>query len=113
MVAGPYKGSSDDPEVWYANLQKLNQAAFEIFKKGHIPVIGVNAALPVIAAAGEAHYEDIMMPVSLALAEKCDAVLRIEGYSRGADQEVNLFVEKGFPVFYSLPDIPAYPGAEQ
>ncbi|MBX9450054.1 MAG: DUF4406 domain-containing protein [Taibaiella sp.] len=113
MIAGPYKGSSDDPQVWHANFQKLNHAAFEIFKKGHIPVIGVNAALPVIAAAGEAHYEDIMMPVSLAFAEKCDAVLRIEGYSRGADQEVNFFVEKGLPVFYSLPDIPAYTGPEQ
>jgi hypothetical protein len=33
-------------------LQALNRAAVEVFHKGHFPTIGVNMALPMIAATG-------------------------------------------------------------
>jgi len=46
-------------------LKLMNQAAYEIFQKGHVPIVGANLALPVIEAAGEDSYEEIMMPVSL------------------------------------------------
>ena len=84
MVSGPYRSDSDDPDVWKENLRSMNEAAYEVFKKGHTPLIGVNAALPIIAEAGEDKYEEIMMPISLALANICDAVLRIGGDSKGA-----------------------------
>lgn len=38
--------------------------------------------------------------------EKCDAVFRIAGESKGADEEVRLAKEMGKPVFYSFLDIP-------
>jgi hypothetical protein len=41
-----------------------------------------------IAAAGEDRYDEIMMPLCLRLADRCDAVLRIGGPSHGADLEV-------------------------
>jgi hypothetical protein len=47
-----------------------------------------------------------MMPVSLALAERCDAVLRLGGPSQGADQEVARFRQAGKPVYLALKDIP-------
>jgi len=76
MISGPYRSGSADPEVWKRNLEIMNKAAHMVLQKGHTPIIGVNMALPVIAAAGEEHYEEIMMPVSMALAQRCDAVLR-------------------------------------
>ena len=70
-------------------------------------VIGVNMALPIIEAAGAEAFDDVMMPVSLALAERCDAVLRIGGDSAGADREVSLILGRGGRVFQSTDEIPA------
>lgn len=36
----------------------------------------------------------------------CDAVLRLDGESRGGDTEVALAEKLGIPVYYSLEDIP-------
>lgn len=106
MVSGPYRSGSSDPADWARNLQTLNQAAYDVFRKGHVPVIGVNMALPIIESAGPDSYESIMMPVSLSLADRCDAVLRIGGASSGADQEVRHFEARGLTVFRSVEDIP-------
>ncbi|MBP2308934.1 DUF4406 domain-containing protein [Azospirillum melinis] len=106
MVAGPYSTGGADSVQRAANLTVLNEAALRVFRRGHIPVIGVNAALPIIAVAGDTSYDEIMMPVSLALAERCDACLRIGGPSAGADAEVERFQGRGLPVYRSLDDIP-------
>ena len=108
MVAGPYRSGSSDPAVWAENLRKLNLSAAAIFEKGHVPIIGVNMALPVIETAGEMSYERIMMPLSLRLTERCDAVLRIEGVSKGADEEVERFRARGLRVFQSIDEVPRY-----
>jgi hypothetical protein len=107
MVAGPYRSGSSDPMVWTSTHRTLNDAATEIFRKGHIPIIGVNMALPVIESAGKESYDDIMMPLSLSLTRRCDAVLRVGGASIGADAEVETFRVRGLPIFFSLDDIPA------
>jgi hypothetical protein len=106
MVAGPYRSGSDNPEQWQSNLGKLNRAAIEVFNKGHLPIIGVNMALPVIQQAGSDKYSSIMMPLSLELAKRCDAILRIGGKSSGADQEVEIIRNKGGQVFLSPDEIP-------
>lgn len=106
MVAGPYRSGSSEPAVWAENLAALNRAAHAVFRKGHVPIIGVNMALPIIDAAGPQSYPEIMMTLSLDLAERCDAVLRIGGPSAGADEEVRRFEERGLTVFRSLDEIP-------
>ena len=106
MVSGPFRHGSDDPEVWAGNLRAMHEAALEVHEKGHLPVIGVDVALPLIGVAGAQRYDELMMPISLALAARCDAVLRIGGPSRGADQEVQVFVNKGLPVYRSVEDVP-------
>ena len=106
MIAGPYRSGSSDPAVWAQNLRKLNAAAYVVFQKGHVPIIGVNLALPVIEGAGQESYSRIMQPLSLSLTDRCDAILRIEGISRGADEEVERFRARGLPVFRSLDEIP-------
>jgi hypothetical protein len=107
MVAGPYRSGSSDPAIWVQNLRRLNDAAYQVFQKGHIPIIGVNLALPIIDSAGQEMYEPIMVPVSLGLTERCDAVLRIAGASRGADDEVKRFEDRGLRVFRSVDEIPS------
>ncbi len=71
-----------------------------------MPVIGVNNARPMIEVAGEEHYEALMMPLSLALTQRCDAVLRIGGASNGADREVEAIRALGRQVFTNLSEIP-------
>jgi hypothetical protein len=106
MIAGPYGSGAVTEIERQANLQKLNEAALAVFRSRHIPVIGVNNALPLIALAGAQSFGEIMMPLSLALAEKCDCCLRVGGPSNGADQEVERFRASGKAVYYSVADLP-------
>lgn len=109
MIAGPYRSGSTDPAAWAANLDKLNEAAVALFRAGHVPIIGVNMALPMIEATGggDARYAEIMTPLSLALIERCDACLRIGGPSKGADDETKRFEAADRPVYRTLDDVPA------
>ena len=112
LIAGPYRsGTNDDPELMQENLNKLESMALPLFRKGHIPMIGEWAALPLIRLAGstkpgDAAWEEIQYPVAHRLLEKCDAVLRIEGASKGADEDVRVAKEKGLKVYYNLEDVP-------
>jgi len=106
MIAGPYTSGTKDPEVRAANLRAMNAAAHAVWQRGHVPVIGVNMALPVIEAAGAGQFDAIMMPLSRALAERCDAVLRIGGPSKGADEEMELIRARGGRVFTRIEDVP-------
>jgi hypothetical protein len=80
--------------------------AHEVWARGHVPIIGVNLALPIIESAGEESYEGIMMPISLALADRCDAVLRVGGPSSGADEEVDRVRARGGRVYERIEDLP-------
>jgi len=106
MVAGPYSSNGADAAQKSINLRVMNTAALRVFEKGHIPIIGVNMALPMIECAGEDQFEGLMMPISLALADKCDAILRIGGPSAGADQEVARLKAAGKRVYVDIDDIP-------
>lgn len=107
MIAGPYTSGSKDKNKWKQNHEKMNKFAYEVYLKGHIPVIGVNSALPIIETVGIDKFEELMMPISLAMAHRCDAVLRIGGFSKGADQEVEIFKKKGLPIYYDINEIPS------
>lgn len=109
MVAGPYTSGGADAPLRAERLASMNRAALALFRLGHVPVIGVNMALPVIAAAEGDAFDEVMMPLSLALAERCDAVLRIGGPSDGADAEADRFNAAGKPVFRAIEDIPPCP----
>jgi hypothetical protein len=84
----------------------MNEAAAAVMMRGHVPVIGVNAALPVVEClgAGANRYEAIMT-ISLALVDKCDAILMI-GESAGANRERDLVKEKRLPVYTDISEIP-------
>ncbi|MNY95443.1 hypothetical protein D3C78_119140 [compost metagenome] len=112
LIAGPYRGgTNDDPILMKRNLDKLESLALDIFRKGHIPFIGEWMALPLIKLAGstkvgDQQWEEIQYPVAHRMLEKCDAVLRIEGASKGADEDVRLAKERGLKVYYDIAEIP-------
>jgi hypothetical protein len=55
---------------------------------------------------GDSAYDEILYPVAGRLLERCEAVLRVRGASKGADQDVRLAQERGLPVYYRLEDVP-------
>ena len=72
-VAGPY--SAETSEARQRNLDAMNQAAAKVLGLGHIPVIGVNVALPVVKFIGaEDNRYEAIMKISLAVVAKCDAI---------------------------------------
>lgn len=106
MVSGPYATGARSRADRERNLAELNRVAVALFRKGHVPIVGVNLALPLCDAAGRDGYEGIMLPLCLAVADRCDAVLRLDGASAGADQEVERIRSRGGIVYRALADVP-------
>ena len=112
LIAGPYRsGTNDDTKLMQQNLDKLESVALPLFRKGHVPIIGEWVALPLIHLAGsikpgDEAWEEVQYPVAHRLLEKCDAVLRIEGASKGADEDVRIAKERGLKIYYRIEDVP-------
>jgi hypothetical protein len=108
LIAGPYRsGTNDDQKLMKQNLDNLESVALPLFRKGHIPIIGEWVALPLIYLAGSTKpgdkaWEEVQYPVAHRLLEKCDAVLRINGVSKGADEDVRIAKERNHPANYIL-----------
>lgn len=113
LIAGPYRsGTGDDPAKMAANLERLENVAVPLFRAGHIPMIGEWVALPLGKQAGSAGvsdpiYDEFAYPVAERLLQHCDAVLRLPGASKGADEDVRLARERGLPVYFDLSEVPA------
>ncbi len=112
LIAGPYaSGTGGDPELMRRNLRRLEAAAWPIFRAGHVPMIGEWVALPVLESAGASGpgdplAEQVMYPTAERLLQHCDAVLRLPGASRGADQDVAIARRRGIPVYFDLAEVP-------
>jgi len=112
LIAGPYRsGTGDDPERMAQNLRALESVALPLYRAGHIPLIGEWLALPLLREAGstrpgDAIYDEILYPIANRLIQRCDAVLRLPGASKGADEDVRLATERGLRVFQALREVP-------
>lgn len=112
LVAGPYRsGTNDIPELIEANVKAMTDTALELYRMGHMPVLGEWFALPLIEAAGSKQvgdeiFNDIFHPIAVKLIDHCDAVLRIGGASSGADEMVKTGQEKGKIIFLDKSKIP-------
>ena len=102
-VAGPYSAATEEEKA--KNLEAMNNAAAEVYRKGHIPVIGVNASLFVAEKLAGLPGKEVINSISFAIVERCDAILVI-GSSLGADTEREIIKNKGLPVYYSVEEIP-------
>jgi hypothetical protein len=113
LVAGPYRsGTNDDPQLIKAHVKHMTTVSLELFRKGHLPVMGEWFALPLIEEAGSQHigdevFNEIFHPVAIQLIDRCDAVLRIGGPSSGADEMVRHAKEKSKMIFLNKDDIEA------
>ena len=118
LIAGPYRsGTNDDPHLISKNLERLESHALPIYRAGHIPMIGEWVALPIMKQAGSKSLGDkvaaeFLYPVASRLLQCCDAVLRIEGESKGADQDVRIARQRGLPVFHSISELPVIPALQ-
>ncbi len=112
LVAGPYRsGTNDDPHLMEANVKAMTDAALEVYRMGHMPVVGEWFALPLIDAAGskalgDEIFNEIFHPIAIKLIDHCDAIFRIGGPSTGADEMVSVGKTKGKIIFYKKTEIP-------
>jgi hypothetical protein len=112
LIAGPYmSGTEGDAAKIAANRERLESFALPIYQRGHLPMIGEWLALLLIHAAGgrvpgDAVFHAYQYPVAARLLERCDALLRIPGASKGADQDVERARALGLPVYFSLAELP-------
>jgi hypothetical protein len=112
LIAGPYmSGTGGDPIKIAANRERLEKFALPIYRRGHLPLVGEWMALPIIhAAGGKTHGDEVFemyqYPVARRLIERCDAVLRIPGTSRGADLDVARARQLGLHVFFDVSELP-------
>ena len=112
LIAGPYlSGTDGDAAKIAANRERLEAAAWPIYQRGHLPLLGEWLALPIIHAAGgrepgDAVFHAYQYPVAERLISRCDAIWRLPGASRGADLDVARAQALGLPVYHALEDIP-------
>lgn len=112
LVAGPYRSGTDgDPGRIQANVDAMTAVSLELFRRGHLPVMGEWFALPLIEEAARttdrgSADDAIFHPVAERLLARCDACLRIGGPSEGADRMVAEARRLGKRVFLDAGEIP-------
>lgn len=89
----------------------MTDAALELYRRGHLPVLGEWFALPLIEAAGstglgDAVFDEIFHPVAERVLARCDACLRVGGASAGADRMVETARRLGKAIYRSLDEVP-------
>ena len=113
LVAGPVRGGTgDDPELIQRNIDEMTQVALDLYRRGHLPIVGEWLSLPLISAAGSQRvgdeiYDLIQHPLAEQILSKCDGCLRVGGASAGADQMVAAAKALGKHVWLSVDDIPS------
>ena len=81
-------------------------------------MIGEWVALPLIKQAGSLKLgdeisEQYLYPVASRLLERCDAVLRTEGESKGADEDVRIARARGLQVYWRMEDVPVLTATQE
>ena len=111
LIAGPYRSNTgDDPAKIAENMRRMNEAGLAVFRLGHIPVTGEALALPLIEVAGSKEtgdpiFNEIFHPIARRLIVRTDAVLRIGGPSRGADEMIALARKAGKRIYLAISEI--------
>ena len=111
LVAGPYRsGTNDDPVLIAKNVAAMTDTALQLFRAGHLPVMGEWFALALIEAAeadGESGaYERLFHPIAEQVLARCDGCLRIGGPSEGADRMVATARRLGKRIFTDIAELP-------
>ena len=94
-VAGPY--TNGDPVL---NVRKAIEAAEQLRELGYVPFIPHLTHLWHLISPHEYEY---WIEYDKEWLEKCDALLRLPGISKGADDEVMRMFYLNKPVFHVIP----------
>ena len=97
-VSGPYS-LGDQTE----NIRRACFAGAEIKRKGHIPLVPHLSHLWHLI---DPHPREYWLEIDLALLTVCDALLRLDGKSEGADLEVEEAKKLCMIIYNSLENIP-------
>ncbi|NEW05047.1 GDP-mannose pyrophosphatase NudK [Paenibacillus sp. SYP-B3998] len=112
LIAGPYRSNTGDDKVLIeANMRLMNETALRVYEMGHMPALGEWYAMPLMETAGSHQlgdeiFERMFHPSAVRLLSHCDAVLRVGGPSKGADEMVRTAEAKGKRVYRDLSEIP-------
>jgi hypothetical protein len=94
FISGPY--THPDPAV---NVRNAVLAAEEVVKKGHTPYIPHLSHLWHLISP---HPIDFWYQYDLEWLKCCDVIWRLQGYSEGADAEVNFARTHKIKVIYDI-----------
>lgn len=97
-IAGPY--TKGDIAM---NVRKACSFASAVAGLGHTPFVPHLTHLWHLMFP---HPYEFWLEQDIEWLKVCDAILRLDGESSGADKEVQLAQELGMPVYYSLAEIP-------
>jgi hypothetical protein len=97
-VAGPLSSSGERLE----NVRNAIRAGVELIKLGYAPLV---PHLTHYMDGNDSLGHDTWLAVDLPWVETADALLRLPGPSKGADQEVERAKARGIPVAYSLEEL--------
>ena len=91
------------------NLRTMEEAAWSLFRAGHVPVLGEWFAWPLVAAdeaspPAERAFEEIFQPVAERLLAKCDGILSVDGPASGVDALLATARARGLRIFFSVDD---------
>ena len=111
LVAGPYRsGTGGDPALIQDNVDAMTLVSLELYRRGHLPVMGEWFALPLIEMAetggDEGAFDAMFHPIAERVLARCDACLRIGGPSEGADRMVAAARDLGKAVYTDIEEIP-------
>jgi len=96
-IASPY--TLGDVAV---NIRKQIDAAEELMNFGFLPIVPLYSHFHQMIYP---HSYQHWMNIDFELVKMCDCLLRLEGESKGADQEVELANKLNIPVFNSIREV--------
>jgi len=96
-VAGPMRGNGE--RAHELNCRDAYLVGTMLLNDGYFPFVPHSTILWNVATP---MGEEAWMQFCFAWLERCDCLLRLDGYSAGADREVEHAIRLGIPVFYSI-----------
>lgn len=105
FISSPYSNGNTitDPDALIANVNRSIDAAEELSRRGHTPF------LPLLSHYWQERFQHdhaFWLEWCLKWLNMCDAMLRLDGVSKGANDEEREAVRMGMDIFRSIDEVP-------